>query len=107
MDDIETQITGKTIEDNLLDNNGTPSHVGALNNDVKNNDNYEKLKKEEVKINWLRHEGTEQFLNKLDEVRQNKIREAEDAAKQGQSEKALRLILQAASIRETIEIIVE
>src|SRR5574342_460725 len=98
MDDIETQITGKTIEDNLLDSNGPPLHVGIPqyeNNE--NGDNYEKLKKEEVKTNWLRHEGTGQFLTKLEDVRQSKIREAEDAAKQGNNDKALRLILQSAS----------
>lgn len=103
MDDIETAITGKTIEDNLLDNNGSPIEVGI----PKTDDNYEQLKKEEVKINWLRHEGTGQFLNQLEEVRQNKIKEAEDAAKQGNNDKALRLILQSASVRETIEIVKE
>ncbi len=105
MEDIETQITGKTIEDNLLDNNGKIQEV--IDHPIIGDDNYEKLKKEEVKINWLRHEGTGQFLNQLQDVRQNKIREAEDAAKQGQNEKALRLILQAASVRETIEIVKE
>jgi len=104
MEDIETSITGKTIEDNLLDNNGEHNYTNQPNQE---GDNYEKLKKEELRTNWLRHEGTEQFLVKLSEVRQSKIREAEDASKQGQNEKALRLILQSASVRETMEILTE
>ena len=106
MQDIESIITGKTIEDNLLDNNNHVEIEESNKNDS-DGDNYEKLKKEELRTNWLRHEGTGQFLSTLETVRQNKIKEAEDAAKQGHNEKALRLILQSASVRETIEIVGE
>lgn len=107
MNDIETEITGKTIEDKLLEDNApvNSEKFNVLMDSI--GDNYEKLKREEVKTNWLRHEGTSQFVNDLNNIRQDKLVKAENAAKNGHSEEALRLILQSASIRETMEIIKE
>lgn len=108
MNDIETEITGKTVEDKLLEDN-SPAAINRVLLQQANplDDNYEKLKREEVKTNWLRHEGTSQFITDLNNIRQDKLMKAENAAKNGHSEEALRLILQSASIRETMEIIKE
>lgn len=112
MDDIETLITGKTVEDVLLESNYPPEGVKMDPADRKvlipnGEEEYAKLKKAEVKTNWLRHEGTLGFIDQLKSIREEKLIEAENLAKQGQTDASVRLLLKCGALRETIEIIKE
>lgn len=114
MIDIETEITGKTVEQALLESNTPPEGylMSSADRKVINGESlveqeYEKLKKAEVKTNWLRQEGTLNFIDQLKNIREDKLIEAENLAKQGLSENSIRLLLKCAALRETIEIIKE
>ena len=100
IEDIETEITGQTIKvGEPFDGTFPPIHLPP------SKDPYEEIKKAEVRHSWLQHEGTSVFLAKLDDLRAKKLAEAESLAKIGQTENAVRLLLQSCSIRETCEII--
>jgi len=103
VEDMETEITGETVDlDRVI------KHPMVHHNNIQAKipeDNYEKLKQQETRHNWLQHEGTAQFVAKLEEIRQQKLAEAENLAKVGQADTAIRFLLQTCSIKETIEII--
>lgn len=115
MVDIETAITGKTVEEALLEANIPSDGIEIkasdrkvlVNGEALAEEQYEKLKKAEVKTNWLRQEGTVNFIDQLIKIREEKLIEAENYAKQGLNENSIRLILKCAALRETIEIIKE
>lgn len=99
--DIESEITGATMDNSPPVQLVSPEQQESSSN----GDNYERIKRAEVKHNWLQHEGTAQFLGQLELIRQEKLAEAENLAKVGHTDNAIRLLLQSCSIKETIEII--
>lgn len=114
MKDIESEITGKTVEDNLLESNfSVPDALRVpliQNGEQELNQQeieYAKQKRLETKTNWLRQEGTTDFITQLKGFREDKLIEAENLAKQGLNENAIRLLIKCGTIRETIEIIKE